>query len=563
MPMNSPRTSPLALAALAGLTANLFLGCEQPDNRPAAEPEQVDVEEIDTLVLTDDARLPEQDPRFERVEVFEDHLVFHYSGNPASLLAVENVVSGVQGGGYLRRITAVADNGDGSWTVQTIHAELGELISDGHFRVHMVPGTDSFREPGLATENLNWALGTVDLGACSVGRTGSVDVTPSLSANFAMDVDIDIDPCIRRSRWGIPYPAGCFNSAQFIASGSISAGVQIATTSGVELSCERDLIPEATANRLKREWTTTFAVGPVPIVLTHTISPTASLSATGSVTQAATMGVSGRVGIRAGAEYSGGQWRRVWDPTGTGSANLSRSTCLDLSVNAALSAGIEYEIKIYDAAGPSISYGPSVGGDFAASFSGTEWTAEVKAGLSGEIGAALEVPLIDVTLAEVSWDLPEANLFTRMTSGPLTRCADAGSTVRDAGMTTRTDAGPASSRDAGPTSSSDAGTAGRDAGPARDTGMCTAVVGTACTADSECCGSSCDINGGVDLCCRNAAQTCTQDSDCCGAMPCTGGRCTTGDLGAPCERTADCRTSICRAGPRMLCPRGATCTCSR
>ena len=41
-----------------------------------------------SLVLTDDARLPEQDPQFDRVKVFKDHLVFHYRGDPTSLLAV-------------------------------------------------------------------------------------------------------------------------------------------------------------------------------------------------------------------------------------------------------------------------------------------------------------------------------------------------------------------------------------------------------------------------------------------------------------------------------------------
>jgi hypothetical protein len=558
--MNTTRRS-LVASSILGLSVG-FLGCDQTDGR-LNTPEQVEVEEIQALVLTPDARLPEQDPAFERVEVFPDHLIFHYRGNPAQILAMENVVSGVQSGGYLRRITEVTNNGDGSWTVQTIHAELGELISEGHFSAHMVPGTNSFHQPGLTTAGLDWSLGTVDLGACSVGGTGSVEVTPSLSADFSMDVDIDIDPCIRRSRWGIPYPAGCFNSAQFIANGSLSAGVELETSAGVSLSCERDLIPEATANRLKREWTTTFAVGPVPIVLTHTLSPTASLSASGSVTRAATMGVSGRVGIRAGAEYSGGQWRRVWTPTGEGSAHLSRASCIDISVSTELTAGIEYELKIYDAAGPSISYGPQVSGEFNASFSGTEWTAEVSGGLGGSIGASLEVPVIDVTLAEISWDLPSATLFERMASGPLNLCADAGT---DAGR--RADAGVSSTRDAGMSMPSDAGVRSDtgvrgDAGPNRDGGMCSSTLGTSCTADTQCCSAVCDVRGGNDVCCRDAAQSCTQNSDCCGAMACTGGRCTTGALGAPCERTADCRSSICRVAPRMLCPRGATCTCSR
>lgn len=579
------KTARPALRLLGLATLLSLVGCEQAPAAAPYVPEQIEVEELRTITLTPYARLPEQDPSFRSVDVFPDRLVFHYDGAPEIVLEVDHVVSGIQGGGYLRRLTAVTDNGNGSWTIDTIPAELGELIQDGHFRVHMEPGTDSYRAPnGAAVEALDWSGPELPVGACMASSGGTVNVRPSIGANVGMDVDIDMRFCWRTGRFGIRYPAGCLDSAHFIASGSVSAGMEITTNRSVSVTCERDLIPEATANRLKREWTTTFAVGPVPIVLTHTLKPTASASITGTVsTGNTTLSASGRVGIRAGAQYRDGSWRRVWEPTGTGSTSVSTSECGAISVEGEVAAGIEYALKLYDAAGPEISYGPAVGASFEADFGGTEWTASVTAGLAGSIGASLEVPVLDITLASISWDLPEANLVELERTGPLTLCVDAGRDAgRDAGSPIdggRSDAGMSTPRDAG---------VSRDA-PANDTNSCQPLR-TGCSPTAVCCDSSTDPSiqciagrcddvdvcsewdepcstgssapdrccGGLQCarqsagtavsCCVAAAGVCRSASDCCGDMACTGGRCVARASGARCFSTFECGGSdVCRS----------------
>jgi hypothetical protein len=325
---------------------------------------------------------------------------------------------------------------------------------------------------------------------------------------------------------------------------------------------------------MSREWTTTFAVGPVPIVITHQVGPTASLEASGSISTGTTrLRTSGRVGIRAGAAYRGGRWHRIWEPSASGSSSVSTTQCGAIGVEASLSAGIEYKLKIYDVAGPEISYGPQVAGEFEANFGETQWTATVEVGLGGSIGASLSVPVLDITLAEASWDLPSANIIEREFMGPLNLCADAG---RDAGR----DAGP---RDSGSIVPTDAGS--RDAGtpdaPRQDAGYCQPLR-TGCGPTAACCGSDVDMTiqciagrcDDVDLCqewdepcttgssgaqrccgglqcarqssgtalscCVAAAGVCRTASDCCGDMACTGGRCVARRTGERCFSTFEC-----------------------
>lgn len=581
-------SSSFRLAIVSGLALSLFgiLGCEQPPEGrepPRNVPERVEVDEITPIVLTEAARLPEQDGQLTRVDVFEDHLVFTYDGAPATPLEAENVVAGVQGEGYLRRITSITNAGN-VWTAQTIHAELGELIQEGHFRVRMQPGTDSFEAvEGAAVEGLDWGGPEIPVGACTVASGGSVEVRPTLSADVGMDVDIDIRFCWRTGRFGIRYPGGCFHSAHFIAEGSVTAGAEVTTDRNVTVECERDLIPEATAARLKRKWTTTFAVGPVPVVITHTIAPTASASISGTIgTGDTTLSASGRVGIRAGARYSDDAWHRVWEPSASGSASVTTQECGDLTLSAEISSGLQYTLKIYDAAGPEISYGPSVSGSFTADFGATEWTAEVRAGLSGSVGASLEVPVIDLTLASISFDiLPDANLFSREFTGALNVC-------RDAGTMEALDGGVAPGRDGGPSGRADGGPSARADGGIQDGGYCQPLR-TGCGESAPCCNSDVDPSvqcvagrcddvdtcrmwddscstgsGATDRCCGGlqcarqssgaalsccvaAAGVCRTASDCCGDMACDDGRCVARATGARCFSTFECGGSdVCR-----------------
>lgn len=575
-PVSSSRLlSALALAlGLLGL-----VGCEQPSEASRREvAERVEVEELTPLVLSDEARLPEREGHLVRVEVYDDHLVFHYDAPPSSPLAVDAVVAGVEGGGYLRRITAITSDGGNVWTAQTDHAELGDLIQEGHFRARMEPGTNSFQAvDGASVDGLDWSGPEIPVGACTVAAGGTVEVRPALGANVGMDIDMDFRVC--RRGWHI---GGCLRSAHFIAEGSVTAGAEVTTDRNVTVSCERDLIPEATANRLARKWTTTFMVGPVPVIITHTLAPTATASISGTIgTGDTTLSASGRVAIRAGAEYRGGSWQRVWEPSASGSASVTTQECGDLTLSAEIASGIEYKLKIYDAAGPEIAYGPSVSGEFSADFGATEWTAEVRAGLSGSIGASLEVPVIDVTLASISWDLPEANLFSRAYQGALRLCLDAGQASPDAGASSGADAAVFAP------SGRDGGASARDAG-IQDGGYCQPLR-AGCGASAPCCNSDVDPSvqciagrcddvdtcrgwddacspgttapdrccGGLQCarqsagaalsCCVAAAGVCRTASDCCGDMPCTDGRCVARPSGGRCFSTFECGGSdVCR-----------------
>src|SRR5689334_10125989 len=92
------------------------------------------VEVIRPIELTEQARQPENDPGLEDVEVFPDRLIFHLQASSTLSLEPGNVVSGVKGNGYLRKIRGVVQRTETLLEVTTDPAELVDLIADGAFK---------------------------------------------------------------------------------------------------------------------------------------------------------------------------------------------------------------------------------------------------------------------------------------------------------------------------------------------------------------------------------------------------------------------------------------------
>lgn len=567
-----------AIVFAAAAAATTAAGCS-PHNGGGSRtirPPTTEVEVLREIQLTEQARLPEQDANLVDVEVGEDYLVFIYNRDVTTVpIEVGNVVSGILHGGYLRRVVAVSQESPTRIRAMTEHAELGELIGDGHFRVVFHPG-DGTGEYALPDEDLGVAIEELSSGwsvfgnsadgrfSCGSGAGGSVTITPRFDIDLGMEVDVDIR---WSTRWGIPPVRGELEYAIFAVSGAVEAGLSVNTTRNVSSTCSYNIIEEIrrrTGRRLKREWTTTFTVGPVPVVLTHTIEPEAQVSIgvqieTGNTTAAA----SGRVRARVGTEYTRRTgWRTIWEPSRSAGASLTTAQPGTLSIMGQFQAGVGYSCRVYDAAGPGFSFGPQVTATFTSPPPYCDWTVDVKGALNVTGRVDLQIPVIDYKLAEysISQSLGESTWYMR--TGMFPWCRDAGMrdggspTMRDGGGTPR-DGGSSGSGDGGGGAPRDGGGSGSGDGGSSD--PC-ASAGSTC--------QTCNMRAGCGFC--MATGRCVSDSRrsecpaaawqdspsecevCDGYTDC---RSCTGDAFCGwCYSTGTCMTANSGGGPPVPCP---------
>ncbi len=485
-----------------------FAGCSSDEPPP-----ELEVETLEEIELTSYARLPESDGALTSVEVFENRLIFHYSGAPTIALEAEHVVSGIQDGGYLRRLISVTTLPDGSVEAETEPAELGELIGKGHFIITHRPGTPQWREvdddvsgridaldgEGGAKFVPPWPTGARGL-SCGAGAASGLGLKPEFNMNPTFVVEVNMDWGWGR-RWGVPYPRGVLKSAKFIMGGAMTIGATLTGEVTGNASCSLNIL-EAIAGDAVPKWesATTFAVGPVPVVLTHEIAPTLGLELGVSGNVADFTGrARGTIGFEAGATYDGSRWRRVWEPesNGTTSLNVEGRQDGNFKIELKLSGGIEYKGKIYDAAGPSASLGPALSGTFEGNLSECTWKAEAKLGLVGQIAAILEIPIIDRSIASVEYALTIAERPIAEREGEFPWCDE-------------------------PEMCGD--------------GMCGAME------DATSCPADCDMGGGPvcgDGTCDSGETTASCASDCPATMPsCGDGSCNGSETEATCA--ADC-----------------------
>jgi hypothetical protein len=556
----SPRSGLVSSSVCLAMLA--LAGCENP---PAEPPEQT-VEVLEPITLTTRARTPENDGTLVSVDVSPDQLVFHYSSAPAEPLEVSNVVAGVQGGGYLRAITAIRAIDATTYEATTTHAHLVDYIASGHFHVHHSPRTASWQTTGdVAVDALEGEVSLLPIGlndACELSSGGSVDVTPILSLNVDFDIDIDID--VDTMLWP-PGISGRLVSSDFVMTGSLEVGAEVEAATSGDVTCELDLIEYARDHGIRvpsHEWTTTFVVGVVPVIITHEVGPTASVEVGGSVqTSGVTARSSSTFAIRAGAQYrdDGRGWREVWEPNRSGSGSLTVAEPGDVTIHAGVSAGVEYEAKIYDVVGPHIGLEGSLEGEFTANL--CEWNGEATAGISIVGGASIEIPVIDQTLVEFTVTQELASTTIWEDEGTWSRCVDAG---MDAATVDEPDGGVDPGEDG--SVSGDDGSAPPSCGTLNCT-ECVAAAGCAfCPGDLTCydadaagsCSGGTTTEAGACNECHDLRGTCTDRFECCNATDNPSIECVSGF----CEDTSVCLAvdAACTEGVGARCCGLGTCS---
>ncbi|MAQ19688.1 MAG: hypothetical protein CMN30_33410 [Sandaracinus sp.] len=347
------------------------------------------------------------------MDVFPERLVFTYRSAPSSPPAVGEVVSGTLGGGYLRTIVGVSELAPNRYELITENAQLVDYFADVHFRAVF--------EPSEAVWDLGDGVGTRSDALGSGVKLVQSDIVEGCSAKYdLLDLKGDFSP-IFELEVDIGFWDG-LKEFRFVVGGNLDLELKMLPKGGApSIECQEEWLLE----RFEREFTSTFAVGFVPVAVTHTITPKGSLSITGEIdVPSVELTGTGNINFSAGAVYEDGSWDAISDASRSGDVTFEVDSEGEVSLKGKLAAGLNYLAKIYDTAGPEMFIGPYV--EPSATSSLCEWNTQLEVGLELEIGAKAEVPIIDYTL--VSWSTsfkPLSGVFF-MNSGTWPWCSDAG-----------------------------------------------------------------------------------------------------------------------------------------
>jgi len=289
-----------------------------------------DAVEPGDLVLNSDLIIIDDDPCVAAVDVPEDRelLTFDFSCDPlVHELAAGRIVVGTEGGGYLRRIVAIEEDGltVRAWTVE---ASLNEVIEHG-----TMDETISFNTGRTLIDFSNTSLYSGEHLGSSVSvylNRGSFDINPALvmdghwsygsMENFNMDLGVDF-----------------------------SADLLATLSSSNRLSWGRD------KTLWEMAWPFAFAVGPLPVAGNLTLELKAGFRIDAPGQMSTSVGANGDMQIHTRKSWvSGFGWidndlfEGDWDIVEPG-LNISNR------FKARVFARLDANIKIYGVAGPRVA----------------------------------------------------------------------------------------------------------------------------------------------------------------------------------------------------------------
>jgi hypothetical protein len=337
--------------------------------------------------LTEQAVLPERLPSFRQVRMQGDVLSFELDAADRAHIQVGSVLAGQAHGGYLRRAVAVALAPNGTLSVHTVPAELTELIADGHFvlRAAAVP-------PRVQAFQIGLPAGL----PCTLEATGEVvQVTPAYDFEPELDLEVDIafDPATQRP---------VLRYARAAVSGQLTLSATLESQGTLHGHCSADLL----AALDPVSWTTSFALGLLPITVRHHLGPSlvvaldllleGGVSATASVT----------VDLSAGIEYACGGWHDIaWQSDVAGDFDVEPTARGTLT--ASLTPALGYDIELLGLASASVGVRSDLVGRVSADLVECSWEASLDASVTAYAHAHLDLPivgpLVDIDEERVLW----------------------------------------------------------------------------------------------------------------------------------------------------------------
>jgi hypothetical protein len=393
---------------LASLVAVVLGGCAAEDPSPTTlpTPEGLEVEVLRDIVLTENARIPENDPAYVGVEVHRDRLLFELRGDLEQPLEAGDVIVGSGGAqGYLRRATDVTRAADGRVEVATEDAVLTDLIYQGHFIVRYDPPdpaagstTEALGEVAGRREALDTRSGAVILVSpgvrglrCGAAVAGDVSVDPYLDVDYVFELEVDIDGerALRMFRLEL--------------GGSVQAGVFVEGSGGWDFICEVDIVELAGVSAGVPLPTLAFSIGRVPVVITNEIAPTFTFDVDERI-ESSTFNYSAEAGfgLTVGVVYEDEEWSPIWESDAFADGSLHSGGRGVLAITDRVSAGIEYQARLYGRTGPSFDLETFIEASGGTGLDLCTWEMAIESGLTATFGGALEI-----VAGPIDWTTPE------------------------------------------------------------------------------------------------------------------------------------------------------------
>lgn len=349
------------------------------------------IEIVQEFTFEENARFPEDDPNLVSVGATDDSLTLSYSGAPTIPLAAGHVVAGRLANGYLRRLTSVTESSPNVFEFSTENADLDEIIASGHARGTYNPPAESWTayDDGVIVAPLDGA-GAFSLirdfmigdAMCSAGG-GLISINPSVDIDPIIEIDIEFDD-----------DTGELVHALFVTGVQFEVGVSVDGPGTIAASCMANLLRNLS-------FETIVPIGPIPFK--HTFSPIFSVNvgATGSAMGTFAASAVGTASLRMGVEFDGSEWTQIWEPNASGDTSFSSSKNGSIAVTGGFSAGFGYQAAAWGALGLSASITRQLSATF--SLADCEWASELRSGINATVGASVMVPVVDITLASVSF----------------------------------------------------------------------------------------------------------------------------------------------------------------
>ncbi|WP_438015017.1 hypothetical protein WMF18_29570 [Sorangium sp. So ce315] len=362
----------LALGA-PGLASCAVDSSDAADHAELPAPGDVDV--VRPLKLSERARVPEKEPGFIAAALGEDELVITHDGSLPPF-AAGDVLGGTAGGGYLARVVRVRALDATRVALETTPAYLTEFITEGHFHVHYDAreyaraldehlararelGDEGGEQIASQAEALKVSSGAslklLDLSStslpasCGITAHGSavLDVTAELSP--VLDLEVHVGPR------GKVNPVPELKQLRFVASGKLDVSAKLHGAGTVTGSCTVDLLELAGGVPSLPLPTLTFWVGPVPVVVTTNVVPTAKADLALSFTAAEVAAEAQTTAeIEAGVDYRDETWRTIWEPACSASGTASVGAPGAITASGKVSAGAELRARLYGILGPNV-----------------------------------------------------------------------------------------------------------------------------------------------------------------------------------------------------------------
>jgi Mg-chelatase subunit ChlD len=411
---------------------------EPADSEPTGTidgPEGVSVEVIRPILLAEETILPGQ-LNVSAVEVWPDRLVFSFEGAPPEI-PVGAVLPGVDPTPYLRRAASVGTPVAGRLTVQTESAVLTDAISEGQFRVRVdapaaswLQRDDPFAQLSqpLSGAQVHNFLPDVDFGnGCNLDG----DTALELRANLDLLPVLEFSPNIVGGGL-LPPRAPRLESLEVKMGGTLEAGASASFRSNATFTCDWDLLESAGIPESLRsvEITTRFTLptplGPLPMSVTHTISPLADARV-----EANLRGPSFQLGqmveltatVAARYDGTGGGWSvdPVLEQSGQVTSDIDPEA--EATALAQINGGIRHDMLVYDLLGPRFEVRRFLEATAEASTRTCTFGARLRAGFTGLLGVAvLDVPYIEDVIRDLDEMFELSSRILDETSGMLPNC---------------------------------------------------------------------------------------------------------------------------------------------